>query len=115
MNMKKLGFLLSFFMLFLLGCGDDSDVESDYDPFLPDEEDSYGLYIVTESEENEIDFEVLRENNINNTSQFSGTDSLENTQLSEIEEVPSYLVFDTEGKVFETNDKEELLEFLQEN
>lgn len=110
-NLKKLGFLLLTTVFLLLSC-----TNNDYSAFLSPEEGRYGLYIVVdpEKEEDEITHEVLRENNIRNVSNFSGTTSLENSSLSEIEEVPTYIVFDTEEKVYETHSREELFEFSQE-
>lgn len=112
--MMKAISLLLFSIFLLLGCTADDDRNNEYSPYLPEEEGNYGLYIVTDSEEDEINFEVLQEHGITNVSHFSGTNSMENVALSEIDEMPYYLVFDTEGKVYETNDSAELFEFLRE-
>lgn len=110
-EMMKVGSLLLFSIFLLLGCANDEQSNDEYSQFLAGEEGVYTLYSVAEEEE-QIPPEFSREYDHVNTIYNIG--SLENA-LSEIEEIPYYLVFDTEDKIYETNDREELIEFLEEN
>lgn len=109
--MMKVGYLLIFSILLLSGC-DNSDQTQDYSQFLADEEGKYSVYVVAE-EENQVPVEVMHENH--DISRIVNMDSLEQQQVPQtINEMPYYMVFDSEDKIYETNNKEEFLDFVKE-
>lgn len=117
--MKKLLILVAFIGLLLFGCSDGEmpDAQKNAD-FLSTEEGRYGIYIVADTED-QLSHELLESEDIRNVKSWRQYHSLEeadlDNRLEEVTEVPTYLVFDTEKKVFEANSKEELFEFLREN
>ncbi|SDB81911.1 hypothetical protein SAMN05421734_101150 [Pelagirhabdus alkalitolerans] len=114
--MKKVVFLIAMPLLLLIGCTDEN---REYEQFLSSEEGTYTLFYVEYFEENEekLDYDYLREHDIRNTvGPITFADTTEVTEsMPDMDEIPTYVLFDTEDKVYETHSREDLIEFLQEN
>ncbi|MGP4109214.1 hypothetical protein [Virgibacillus sp. L01] len=113
--MKKVIVLIALTGLLLIGCsGEETNANEEYVNMLSNDEGSYALYIVANLED-EITNEILQNNGIRNVESWVQETSLENARLEEVKEMPTFIVFDTKNKVYETNSRQELFEFLQEN
>ncbi|SDC07970.1 hypothetical protein SAMN05421734_10490 [Pelagirhabdus alkalitolerans] len=113
--MKKVSFLLLTIVFLLLGCT--TDVNRDYEQFVASEEGTYQLYFAADpdNEEDMIDRDILKEHDIRHVPSFTFADSTDSASLPDMDELPTYILFDTEDKVYQTHSREELIEFLQEN
>ncbi|MCP3027718.1 hypothetical protein [Halobacillus sp. A5] len=113
--MKKVIFLLALTSFLLIGCSEEeTNANKKYANLLSTDEGSYALYIVAEPMD-EITNELLQNKGIHNVKSWVQETSLENARLNEVKEMPAFMVFDTKSKVYETNSRQELFEFLQEN
>lgn len=111
--MKKICCVTMIFasLLFVISC---SNGDQDYSDFLSDKEGKYSLYIASDKID-AITLNTLEENDINNVKIISQDMSLEGARLDEIKELPTFIIFDTKGKVFKTNNEAEMFEFLHDN
>lgn len=119
--MKKvfISFALLSFVL-LAGCsnavGDEAKPPKD---LYSDEKDHYSLLILRDKNMDEIDwFEWMHKNNIRNVDGFTSQEtSLKKAKKEfeylDLEELPTFVAFDTKGIAFQTNNKEKLINFLQ--
>jgi hypothetical protein len=87
-----------------------------YANYLSDREYYYALYVVVSDRDDGVSSELLKENGITvvKSLQEETIPQGHSPLFDEIEEIPYYIVFDTEYKVFETNNREELIDFLIE-
>lgn len=130
--MKKV--FISFFVLWfvlLAGC---SNTVNKGEPAVPsnssfsvkenfysDEKNHYSLLVIKGENMKEIDwFEWQEKNSIRNVNvisfqKLSLQQANERFKFLELEELPAYLAFDTKDIAFQTNNEEELIEFLQDN
>ena len=108
--------MIIFALLLLVSCSNANNDGSnnDYSKYLSDQDGKYSLYIVAETIDN-ITFESLKENDINNVKTITQETSISAASLDEIKKIPTYIVFDTQSKVFKTNDIGELYKFLEDN
>lgn len=115
--MRKL-FLVIVLLFLLIACND----ETVGNTFLSTEEGKYNLVMVLdglESQNNDKATEIVRTTNYDNTAQvfiyYSKSHSeLENENISD-EELPIYLVFDTEELILKTNSSDEVINFFNLN
>ncbi|WP_100009732.1 hypothetical protein [Lentibacillus sediminis] len=111
--MKKFLIICVVAASLLTGCYEGEN-NKEYSTLLADEDGRYGLYIVTEDEEDAFTTESLLEHGIR-------PPIIEKTLIQppedpklEVDEYPTYMVFDTENKIFETTSKEEVIDFILE-
>ncbi|MBR7796380.1 MAG: hypothetical protein ACQEWU_12210 [Bacillota bacterium] len=109
--MKKFCFIIILISFLFTACNE-SEENKEYASFLSDEEGKYALYVVSDDA---ITFEELQENDINNVKTFTQEKTMEDARLEEIEEAPTFIVFDTKDKVYKTNNRDDLFKFLQEH
>jgi len=110
--MKKSIFFLIILCLLLIGCTKTDDDSRQYEKFLSDKDGLYAIYIVADANEGiELGDETL-DQALKNVKTITHDTDLEYSQLEEINEAPTYMVFDTKDKVYETNNKNDLLDFL---
>ncbi|WP_174613717.1 hypothetical protein [Virgibacillus ihumii] len=108
-------------LVLLAGC---SNVDKDHvkppKDLFSDEKDHYSLLIIRGKNTDEIDlFDWKNKNNIRNVDGFTAVQetSLKKAEKEfeylELEELPTFVAFDTKGIAFQTNNKEKLINFLQ--
>ncbi|MEH7346953.1 hypothetical protein V7122_24270 [Bacillus sp. JJ1532] len=115
--MQKVLLLFCFFVI-LVGCSNRSETEPIH-PLFSNDESKYSLLVVDDTGIYNLDNEWKTKNGIKNVKKIHGRTSLEDTANSykflELEETPTFIVFDVKDVVFKTNSEEELIEFLLEN
>lgn len=97
-------------ILFLPGCANE---KNEYDKLLSDQDGKYTLYVVSDAAEDTINFDVLEENHIRIVNRFI-VETLEGSMLKEVNTSPFYMVFDTQKKIYETENRQDLLEYLKD-
>ena len=113
--MKKVIVLIAVTVFLLVGCSEEKpNANKKYANLLSTDEDNYAMYIVSDPKD-EITYELLQNKGIHNVKGWVQETSLENARLDEVKEMPTFMVFDTKNKVYETNSRQELFEFLKEN
>lgn len=101
--MKKRYFVFGIFAFILWLAVSCSKTDEDYSDFLSDQEGKYSLYIAADEED------------INNVKTILQDRSITEARFDEIKELSSFILFGTKDKVFKTNSKTKLINFLLDN
>lgn len=113
--MKKSVSFLVILCLLLVGCAKTDDDSRQYEKFLSNKEGLYAIYIVADASEGIEGDDGTLDQALQNVKTITHDTDLEYSQLKEIKEAPTYMVFDTKDKVYETNNKDDLLDFLTDD
>ncbi|GAB4074665.1 hypothetical protein GCM10028778_21680 [Barrientosiimonas marina] len=120
--MKKASILCALLMFVLLtSCSNAAKDESKPPKHLySDEEDYYALLIITSQDADETDwFKWADNNNIRNVNKMTMTQESSSNKAKkqydylELEELPSFVVFDRKGVALQTNNEEKMITFLK--
>lgn len=113
--MTNIKTLLISLLIILSGCGDQTDsiIQSEKDRLLSETEGTFSVYIIADEEvAQKYSDEVFA---LRNVSTVRVQTTLEGVIYEDVSEIPTFNVYDTEDKVFETTEYEALLEFLNDN
>ena len=113
--MTNIKTLLISLLIILSGCGDQTDsiIQSEKDRLLSETEGTYSVYIIADEEvAQKYSDEVFA---LRNVSTVRVQTTLEGVIHEDVSEIPTFNVYDTEDKVFETTEYKALLEFLNDN
>lgn len=113
--MDSIKSILISFLVILFGAASqtDSAIQSQKESLLSQTEGTFSVYIIADEEvAQDYSDEVFA---LRNVSTVRVQTTLEGVIYEDVSEIPTFNVYDTEDKVFETTEYKALLEFLNDN